>query len=655
MPWKLVGCGAVLLAALVVGVGGAVGRGLDTTTVLVEVLGGGEVSGGGGQIGCGAGLTDCYATYVSGTSTTLTASGGAGWSFSGWSECSSQAGATCTVSLDGSSHEVTASFTPTGASPGDSTLTVSAPTDASGGGGEVSDPDGNIDCGSSNSVCTWTDLTGSTFTVLEAPDSGYGFDGWGGACSGADPSCTVTMSGDQSVSASFSQASGATTLAVSVTGDGTVSGGGIACTSAGGAGCTATETPNDQVTLTATPAAAAGFVGWGGACAGTSPTCVVTMDSAKTVTAAFGSGTSAGTFPLSVAVVGDGTVTGGGVDCGGSGSACTANVASGSSVTLAAQPGSGASFSGWSGACAGAASTCTVTVNGATSVTATFSGASTGGGSPRLVVAVSGPGRVTGLGIACGNGATACSVAETGGRTVTLTATPADGASFAGWSGPCRGTSRTCRAVVSGTTSVGATFRAAGAPPPSGSTLLLRSRGRPLVRRTAAGYTVTLRFRLAQRRTVSVRALRAGRAEAAFSFTAPAGPATVGPFPLAKPGWYRFEVAVAGGSLRWAACLGRCGAAAGRAAFTFARRPPVVSRAGRMWSVRLRFRSSVAAGVEVRVLRGGVLTRDVSFAVGAGSARGKAVLLAPGGYSFDVVAVDAYGRVRTLTWIAALP
>jgi hypothetical protein len=71
--------------------------------------------------------------------------------------------------------------------------------------------------------------------------------------------------------------------------------------------------------------------------------------------------------------------------------------------------------------------------------------------------------------------------------------------------------------------------------------------------------------------------------------------------------------------------------------------------------VRLRFRSSVAAGVEVRVLRGGVLTRDVSFAVGAGSARGKEVLLAPGGYSFDVVAVDAYGRVRTLTWIAALP
>lgn len=127
MPGKLVGCGVALLAALVVGVGGASARGLDTTTLLVEVIGGGQVSGGGGQIGCGAGGVACYATYVSGTSVTITASAGAGWTFAGWDGCSTESGATCTVSLNGSDYEVIASFSPVGPSPGDSTLTANGP------------------------------------------------------------------------------------------------------------------------------------------------------------------------------------------------------------------------------------------------------------------------------------------------------------------------------------------------------------------------------------------------------------------------------------------------------------------------------------------------------------------------------------------------
>src|SRR5581483_328279 len=214
MPWKLVGCGAALLAALVVGVGGATGHSLATTTLLVEVIGGGTVTGGGGQIGCGGGTTACYATYVSGSSVTITAAGDASWSFDSWSGCSTQSTTTCTVTLDGTDHTIQASFAPTGVQPGDSTLTVNAPTDSSGGGGNVTGGD-EIDCGSDGGDCTWTDYTGSTFSVVEEPDPGYSFSGWGGACSGTASSCTVTMSDDQSITANFTQSTNAPSLTVS--------------------------------------------------------------------------------------------------------------------------------------------------------------------------------------------------------------------------------------------------------------------------------------------------------------------------------------------------------------------------------------------------------------------------------------------------------
>lgn len=664
MRGKLVGCGLAVLAALAVGVSGAAGGSLartTTTTLIVQVIGDGQVTGGGGQIGCGGGLVDCYATYVTGTSVTLAATGGASWSFGTWSGCSSQSGSSCTVSIDGNDHEVVASFTPIGASPGDSTLTVSAPVDALGGGGEITDSaDGGaqIDCGSQDDACTWTDFTGSTFTLYETPDNGYQFEGWGGACAGIAPTCTVTMSGDRSVTATFGAVASATTLSVSVSGNGTVSGGGIACTSAGGTGCTATEDANAQVVLTATPAAGSGFSGWGGSCAGTATTCVLTMDGAKQVSASFGGGGGTpATYPVVVSVVGNGTVTGAGIDCGDGATTCAASKTPGAQVVLTAAPAAGSAFSGWGGACSGTRATCTVTVHAATSVTATFTGGSTVG-TTRLAVVVDGPGRVTGPGISCGAGAAECSAQATRGRSVTLTATPQAGALLSGWGGACHGTGRVCRVVPSGETAVSAIFRAAGPPsppaPPAASPLL-RSRGRPIVRRSGSGFTVTLRFSVARRGVLRIQALRAGRAEAAFTFAAAAGPASVGPFPLERPGFYRFEIVSGAASLHWTACLGRCGAGAAKVAFAFARRVPELARAGALWSVRLRFRSTVAAGVEVRVYRGGQLTRDVRFPVGAGAGVGRPLLLAPGGYSFRAVAVDAYGRVRSLTWIAVLP
>ncbi|MBI3042490.1 MAG: Ig-like domain repeat protein, partial [Betaproteobacteria bacterium] len=76
------------------------------------------------------------------------------------------------------------------------------------------------------------------------------------------------------------------------------------------------------------------------------------------------------TYALTVTVNGGGTVTSSpaGISCG---ATCTASFTQGTSVTFAATPNSGYSFSGWSGACTGTGA-CTLTMDAAKSVTAAF-------------------------------------------------------------------------------------------------------------------------------------------------------------------------------------------------------------------------------------------------------------------------------------------
>lgn len=57
--------------------------------------------------------------------------------------------------------------------------------------------------------------------------------------------------------------------------------GGIDC----GTVCAVTMDPNTIVTLTATPVGQATFLGWGGDCSGTQPTCTLTVDASKSVDA----------------------------------------------------------------------------------------------------------------------------------------------------------------------------------------------------------------------------------------------------------------------------------------------------------------------------------------------------------------------------------
>lgn len=77
------------------------------------------------------------------------------------------------------------------------------------------------------------------------------------------------------------------TLAVTKTGSGT---GKVTSAPAGidcGSTCSASFTNGTAVTLTATPDASMRFAGWSGACSGSTTTCQVTIDAAKTATAAF--------------------------------------------------------------------------------------------------------------------------------------------------------------------------------------------------------------------------------------------------------------------------------------------------------------------------------------------------------------------------------
>jgi hypothetical protein len=91
-------------------------------------------------------------------------------------------------------------------------------------------------------------------------------------------------------------------------------------------------------------------------------------------------------FALSVTTVGGGTVTSSpeGISCGAD---CTEPYAAGTTVTLTAAAGNGASFGGWSGDCAGSSLTCSLAMSQARSATATFvttpvGGAPTIGGCP---------------------------------------------------------------------------------------------------------------------------------------------------------------------------------------------------------------------------------------------------------------------------------
>src|SRR2546428_1718020 len=179
-----------------------------------------------------------------------------------------------------------------------------------------------------------------------------------------------------------------------------------------------------------------------------------------TIAATDGSGVSASTtltvtdrVTLSVVRtgIGTGSVSGPGISCG---TDCSEPYDRGTSVTLTAAPGSGSTFTGWSGCDTVSGTTCTVTMSGAPWGTATFD-------LQRFTLTVDkaglGSGTVTSSppGISC---RTDCSEAYPSGTVVTLTATPNVLNIFTGWSGCDAVSDMTCTVTMSRARSVTASF-----------------------------------------------------------------------------------------------------------------------------------------------------------------------------------------------------
>jgi YD repeat-containing protein len=193
-----------------------------------------------------------------------------------------------------------------------------------------------------------------------------------------------------------------------------------------GATCSAPFAAERSLTLTAVPAQGSGFIGWSGACAGTSPTITLTVTSAAACTATF---SSSAMLVVTASGSGSGTVgfSPAGTSCG---TGC-ATFAPNTQVTLSATPAGDAVFSGWAGD-----PDCIpdghVTMDRAKGCTAVFT--------RRVGLTVtkggSGSGTVTSepAGITCGP---TCVGAFAVGSVVMLTATPGTGSTFAGWSGDC--------------------------------------------------------------------------------------------------------------------------------------------------------------------------------------------------------------------------
>lgn len=198
--------------------------------------------------------------YTSGTAVTITASPSPGSTFAGWSGggCTGTA-TTCTVTMS-ANQTVTATF--------NSIVTYSLAVSYAGSGtGTVT---------ASPSATSYAPGTAVTLTAAAA--SGSVFAGWDGACTGTAATCTVTLSANKAVTATFN-AINSYTLTTGTTGTGT---GSITASPTGPSYADGTV-----VTLAATADAGSIFSGWSGACSGTAATCQVTMSANKTVSGAF--------------------------------------------------------------------------------------------------------------------------------------------------------------------------------------------------------------------------------------------------------------------------------------------------------------------------------------------------------------------------------
>ena len=210
---------------------------------------------------------------------------------------------------------------------------------ATSGNGTVTSTDGLINC---PGTCSHIYPDNAQVTLNANPAEGSGFLGWGGNCTGVG-SCSVTMTQDQSVAATFAALY---TLTVSTSGQGSVTSddGYINCPGV----CSHAYFANTQANLVAHPAPGWSLNTWGGNCGGNGPDCSILMTQNASASATF----TQDSYTLTVSPSGDGSVTStdGYINCPGT---CRHTYLSLTQVTLNAAPAEGWVFGGWNGGCSG--------------------------------------------------------------------------------------------------------------------------------------------------------------------------------------------------------------------------------------------------------------------------------------------------------------
>jgi hypothetical protein len=369
--------------------------------------------------------------------------------FAGWSgACASSSAAECTITVRGGDTRIGAGFLDVRA--------LSVQLAGAGGGAVLGLPEAacaRVD-GTTEGACATSVEHGSEITLSVAPDARSEFGGWSGACDGTEPTCTVTLTTAQSVTATFSRRRVALTMLVAGPGAGVVQlDGEPFCTvalSAADATCTRLLDAGTRVDVRGVPTGALSrFDGFSGACEGTG-TCTLEVNAPRSVRAEFA------LVPVSVSVVSSGTSTGsgrvladGGIDCtitlgtlAPGGCAMTVNPFAPVSFTAQAAPAS--ALVAWGDVCANATSTtCTITPTGPAAVSARFTAAidvqmimalSTGAGSVTFSVpgVPSQPMCTSTAGVV-----NSCRFSLPIGATGVFRGVPAPGYQFIGFRGPC--------------------------------------------------------------------------------------------------------------------------------------------------------------------------------------------------------------------------